>query len=256
MLFADDKVFLLARVFSNRRHAEQFLQGALYANRLSKFKCMEEDLARGDEFEGGAMTDPSGVSMMIQRLDLRAGGVHKVTLEGQHLSSSIKMKLPYFDHLNLYCMYGVRLNGLEMTPENTAAIKERVSFSEKFLDFGNHVVVITNVTKFLNRVVIAANRKKYGLGFDFVTYYDPDIGTTLSPQSIETIFAKRNKFAWQEEFRLVFNTFTQGNDAVVLDIGRIDDIAFLGNTSDMISPAIAIVKDGEGPPSPNCGMRT
>ena len=47
MLSTDDKVFLLAKVFCERRFAEQFLQGKLYANRLSKFKCIEEDLARG-----------------------------------------------------------------------------------------------------------------------------------------------------------------------------------------------------------------
>ena len=51
MLSADDKVFLLARVFCKRQHAEQFLQGTLYANRLFKFKCMGDDLARGDAFE-------------------------------------------------------------------------------------------------------------------------------------------------------------------------------------------------------------
>ena len=193
------------------------------------------------------MTNPSGGSMMIQSLDLKTGGLQKAVIEGQHFASSIKMKLPYFDHLNLYCMYGVRLNDLDVTPENTAAIKERVSFSERFLEFGNHVVVITNVIKFLNRVVVAANRKRYALDFDFVSYYDPEIGTTLIPHSVETIFAKRNEFAWQEEFRLAFNTFTQGNDAMELDIGRIDDIAFLGNTSDMISPSITITRDSEAP---------
>ena len=250
MLSTDDKVFLLAKVFCNRRYAEQFLQGKLYANRLSKFKCIEEDLARGDKYEGGAIIDPSRISMMIQSQNLETGELQEAVLEGQHFASSIKMKLRYFDYLNLFCMYGVRLNGLDLTPENTAAIKERVSLSEKFRDLGNYVVVITNATKFINRVVIAANRKKYGLEFDFVTYYDPEVGTTLVPQTTETIFAKRKEFAWQEEFRFFIDTFTQGNEAVVLDIGRIDDIAFLGDTSGMINPSIMILKNGEEPPSP------
>ncbi len=189
------------------------------------------------------MNDPSEISMMLRCLNLETKEFHRVVLEGQHFASSIKMKLSYFDHLNLLCMYGVRLNDLEFTPENTDAIRKRVSFSEKFLDFGSHVVVITHVTKFLNRVVMAAIRKGYGLEFDFVKYYDPEIGTRLIPQSIETIFAKRNVFAWQEEFRLVFNTFTQGNNPIVLDIGRIDDIAFLGKTSEMINPSITIIRD-------------
>lgn len=258
MLSTNDKVFLLARVFSDKRHAEQFLQGKLYANRLSTFKNIEGDLARGDkfeargdEYEGGVMIDPDGVSMVIQRQDSRTGESQEVVLEGHHFGSSIKMKLPYFDHLNLFCMYGIRLSELDLTPENTDTIKERVSISDKFYGFGNHVVVITNATKFINRVVIAANRERYGLEFDFVTYYDPEVGTPLIPQSIETIFAKRKKFAWQEEFRFVFNTFTQGEQAVILDIGSIADIAFLGSTSDMINPSIAILQNDERPSMPD-----
>ncbi len=250
MLSSDDKVFLLAKVFSKKRYAEEFLQGKLYANRLAEFKRIDDDLARGDEYEGGVMINPDRVTVAIQNQDQETGESREVVLEGQHFGSSIKMKLPYFDYLNLFCMYGVSLNGLDLTPENTGAIKDRISLSEKFRGLGNYVVVVTNATKFINRVVVAANRKKYGLEFDFVTYYDPEVGTTLIPQSTETIFAKRQEFAWQEEFRFAFNTFTLRNEAVVLDIGRIDDIAFLGDTSEMINPSLLILKDGEEPPAP------
>ena len=204
----------------------------------------------GDEYEGGVMINPDGISIAIQNRNQETGESREVVLEGPHFGSSIKMKLPYFDYLNLFCMYGIPLNGLDLTPENAAAIKDRVSLSEKFRALGNYVVVITNAANFINRVVIAANRHKYGLKYGFVDYYDPRVGTTLIPQSIETIFAKRKEYTWQEEFRFVFDTFTQGNDAVVLDIGRVDDIAFLGDTSDMINPSILILKNGEEPPSP------
>ncbi len=236
MLSTSDKVFLLAKVFSDKRYAEQFLEGKLYANRLSEFKRIEDDLTRGDEYEGGVMIDPDEISMVMQSQDSKTGEAQEVVLEGQHFGSSIKMKLPYFDDLNLFCMYGVRLSDLTLTHENIDAIKERVSLSEKYHNFGNHVVVITNATKFINRVVIAANREGYGLEFNFVTYYDPDVGTLLIPQSIETIFAKRKEFAWQEEFRFAFDTFTRGEQAVILDIGSIADIAVLGSTSNMVNP--------------------
>ena len=244
MLPTDEKVFLLAKVFSEKRYAEEFLQGRLHANRLSEFKRITDDFARGDEYEGGVMIDPDGISMVLQRQDSKTGEVQEVVLEGQHFGSSIKMQLPYFDDLNLFCMYGVRLGDLVLTPENTTAIKDRVSLTERFYDFGNHVVVITNASKFINRVVIAANRERYGLEFDFVTYYDPEIGTKLIPQTTETIFAKRKEYAWQGEFRFVFDTFTQGDEAVVLDIGKIDDIAVLWNTSEMIDPSLMILKKG------------
>ena len=85
MLSTDDKVLLLAKVFCNRRYAEQFLQGKLYANRLSKFKYIEGDLARGDEYEGGIMIDPDGILMRIQRQNLETRELQEVVIEGQHL---------------------------------------------------------------------------------------------------------------------------------------------------------------------------
>ena len=247
LLSTNDKVFLLAKVFSDKRYAEQFLEGKLYANRLSEFKRIEDDLTRGDEYEGGVMIDPDGISMAMQSQDSKTGKMQEVVLEGQHFGSSIKMKLPYFDDLNLFCMYGVRLGDLPLTPENTVAIKERVSLSEKYYNFGNHVVVITNATKFINRVVIAAKRERYGLEFNFVTYYDSDVGTLLIPQSTETIFAKRKEFAWQKEFRFAFDTFTRGEQATILDIGSIADIAFLGSTSNMVNPSIKILEESGEP---------
>ena len=233
----------MRRRFFNKEYADQFLQGKIYANRLSAFKGMEPDLARGDEYEGGTMLDPSGVKMILQREGTGTDEGQRIVLNEHNLGSSIKMRLPDFDHLNLFCMYGIRLGDLVIAPENTDAIKEQVSLSEKFYDFGGHVVVINNATKFINRVVEAANRKKYGLEFDFITYYDPEVGTTLMPGTIETVFAKRKEYEWQKEFRFAFRTFTQGTDALVLDIGRIDDIAVMWNTSDMINPSIMILKN-------------
>jgi len=251
MLSTNDKVILPAKVFSEKRYAEQFLEGKLYANRLSEFKCIEDDLTRGDEYEGGVMIDPDGILMEIQSEDQETGESQKVVLEGQDFGSSIKMKLPYFDDLNLFCMYGGRLGDLALTPENTDAIKERLSLSEKYHDFGDHVVVITNAKEFINRFVIAANRERYDLEYDFVTYFDSEVGTSLIPESIETIFAKRKEYAWQEEFRFAFNTFTQGEQAVILDIGSIADIAFLGSTSDMINPSIKILQNDGEPSMPD-----
>lgn len=248
MLSTNDKVFLLAKVFSERKYAEQFLEGKLYANRLSEFKRIEDDLTRGDEFEGGVMIDPYEILMVLQNHNLKTGETQRVNLEGSHFGSSIKMKLPYFDYLNLFCMYGVRLGDLTLIPENTPAIKEMISLSEKYYGFGSHVVVIithANTTKFINRVVAAADQRRYGLEFDFVEYYDPEVGTHLTPQSTETIFAKRKEFAWQKEFRFAFNTFTQGYEAITLDIGSIADIAFLGSTSEMINPSFMIPRMGE-----------
>lgn len=245
-LFADrerEKVFLLAKVFCNKGYAEQFLEGKLYANRVFEFKRIEDDLTRGDAYEGGVMLDPDEHSMVIQAQDQETGELEEITLGGLDFGSSIKMKLSYFDNLNLFCMYGVRISDLDSIPANTQVIKKKLALSKNFHNFGKHAVVITDATQFINRVAVAAMQERYALEFDFVKYYDPEVGTLLIPQSIETLFTKRNELAWQKEFRFVLNTFTQGKQAVILDIGSISDIAFLGNTSDMINPSISILKN-------------
>ncbi|MDE0141161.1 MAG: hypothetical protein OXI80_00120 [Caldilineaceae bacterium] len=248
-------VLFLAKVFPKRSYAEEFLQGKLYANRLSKFRCIEDDFVRGDKdeggrgdkYEGGVMINRKGIVMTIQSQDPETGEEEEVTLEESDFGSSIKMSLPYFDQLNLFCMRGVHISSSDLTTEDITTVERKVSFSKKYPNLGDHVVVITDALKFIRRVVATVNQKRYQMEYDFVNYYDPDVGTSLLPETTRTLFAKQNKYAWQEEFRFVFNTKTEGDEAVILDIGRIDDIAYLEDTSIMINPTIQIPTSGGNP---------
>ena len=45
-------IFFLAKFFNDEQHAEQFLRGSLYANRLAYFRNLEGDRNRADAYEG------------------------------------------------------------------------------------------------------------------------------------------------------------------------------------------------------------
>ena len=48
-------IVFLAKVCETKEHAEAFLKGSMYANRLSYFKNLEGAYGRGDEYEGAIM---------------------------------------------------------------------------------------------------------------------------------------------------------------------------------------------------------
>ena len=45
-------IFFLSKFFSEEQHAEQFMRGRLYANRLGYFRELESDSVRADAHEG------------------------------------------------------------------------------------------------------------------------------------------------------------------------------------------------------------
>ena len=63
-------IAFLAKVFNKREHAEAFLKGSMYANRLSYFKDIEgADNARGDEFEGAIMPPLDGSILNLEGVE-------------------------------------------------------------------------------------------------------------------------------------------------------------------------------------------
>ena len=81
------------------------------------------------------------------------------------------------------------------------------------------------------RVKAAADREGYGINGRLVKYYDPYVGTPPAGSQMESIFTKRNQYAYQKEFRIAIDTRTSGMDPITLSIGPIDDIALHLNST-------------------------
>ena len=227
-------IFFLVKVFSKQDHADKLLKGELYSRRLSWFKNLEIDKERGDEYEAASVLRPEGLTLPLASTDVATGKTEEVTVTEWEFASPIVFKPRYFDHVNLFCLYAAQSGNFRWISEDRIEdLKKQIELPERYLEFGKYAVAIINYTEFLKRVKDAAQHNGYHICWDLVKYYDPKIGTSFAPLDLEAIFTKRNKYAYQKEFRIAIETGTKGNEPITLNIGKIDDIAIRLDTSDI-----------------------
>ncbi len=219
-------IFFLAKVFQEQDHANEFISGRLFANRLSYFKRVEDAEGRGDPREGAILPPLDRLTITLEGKDPRTGSVEEITITGHDLEAPPVIVPRWFDHINLFCMYAAHSGGLHgISLDNLRDLRKQVEIPESYAKLGKHAVVIIDNPEFIRRVKVAAQREGYGICCALVSYYDPDVGTAPVRSQLETIFTKSKVFEYQREFRLAINTGSLGCEPIVLDIGQIDDIA-------------------------------
>ena len=173
---------------------------------------------------------------LIVRLEAReARNVETGKVQGvDGLAAPPILQPEHFDHINLFCMYAAHSGGFhQVSDDNIEELRRQLEIPEDCLKLRRHAVAITNRAEFVRRVKMGAQREGYGLHCGLVKYYDPEVGTPLAPLDIRTIFTKREKYAYQKEFRFAIDTGTTGCEPITLDIGAIDDIATRLDTADI-----------------------
>lgn len=217
-------VFFLVKIFDEKKHALDFMQGKMFVNRLSYFRRLDEDQKanRGDKHEGVVSW------VQPENANLRINGRLITDLAGP-----ISIQMNWHDHLNVYCMYAGHSGEFEsITKENLSDFKKHLEMPEDCLKLGKYAVVVTQYTTFINRVSDAVRSNNYGINAQLVEYYDPDTFTG-SFSEFDAVFKKRNEFSHQKEFRFAFDTGVSGNDPLILDIGNISDITTLCNVEEL-----------------------
>ena len=218
--------FFLVKIFEQEEHAHDFMDGAIFANRLSHFKKLEGDEGRRDEYEGAIMPQREGFIMTLKATNQDTGEVDEITITEDDLAAPVIIAPEWFDHINVFCMYaGHSGNFQQVSADNLLDLKKQVQLPEDCTKLGEHAVVITNSKEFFRRVKVAADRERYGIIGQLVKYYDPNDGTPPARSEIESIFTKQDQYAYQKEFRIAINTRTLGTDPITLNIGSISDIA-------------------------------
>ena len=227
-------IVFLVKVFQHDRHADDFVQGKLYSNRLSYFKRMEDGGVRGDEDEGAIMLPRKGLTIELTGTNPVTGETIELTPSGKEVLGPLEMRPEWFDHINVFCMHAIHTGDFETISEETfAAFKKQLEIPEECEQLGNHAVVITNTSEFFRRIKASASGKRYGVCGGLVRYYDAKVGSPSTRKEIETIFTKRKEFEYQKEFRIAIDSGTMGCNPITLCIGRIDDIAVRMNTADI-----------------------
>lgn len=224
-------IFFLSKFFDNANHAADFMNGRLYANKLSYFQDLEEPdrATRGDPHEGiVAWGQPGVIKIEINGHDLSNDLAAPASLSSNRLGA-----------FNVICMHAGYLTDFG-TPliEDLHQIRKRLSIPEECRKFGDIAVVIKNGPEFLNRVKVAAQRHHYREAHGLVEYYDPLTfnGFFLG---ISGAFRKQEKFRPEREYRIALETGSVGTGPIILNIGHIGDIAMY-STIDEINRTMRI----------------
>ena len=223
-------IYLLVKLFSDQDHANRFLRGELYARRLSWFKNLAGDYERGDEHEAAAVLPRDGTTLTMETV--ADGEIQEVKVGKDDLAGPIVMKLHYFDHLNLFCMCALQSDDFRTVSYDSAEGQlKQLKLPEGFLKLGKYAVAVTNIDEFFSRIAEASRQNEYQVFRRHVAYYDPEIGTSLHPDDLRIVFAKRKEFAHQIEYRFAIDTGTTGDEPISFYIGSIEDIAFCLDTA-------------------------
>lgn len=228
--------FFLAKVVGEKQHADDLLNGKLFANRLGYFKQLEDSVGRGDKSEGAIVLASDDAILTLSVTNEDNDKVESITITGEDLAGPLDIRPKWFDHVHVYCMYAGHSGGLKvLSEENIGDLTRQLEVPDQYQELGNHAIIVTDVRGFLARVQKAAEREGYRICGGLVDYYDYASGTPHQGSDLETIFAKRKEFAWQREHRVAIDTGEIGSEPISLEIGTIDDIAFYMPTSEINS---------------------
>lgn len=223
-------IYMLVKVFQEEEYADALMRGQMYANSLAYFKNLE---SRGD---GRADANEGDIVFPHESVFITLTPPHgeTITITGDMLATSPILTPRWFDHINMYCMYAVRGDDLKDVPSDKLdEFKRQLEIPEDCNELGEHAVVVINTPEFFTRVRDAAEREGYLVGGDLVNYYDLESGTPSPEEDIDTIFNKREEYAYQSEYRIALNTRIEDGKPIILDIGDISDIAMRMNTADI-----------------------
>ena len=218
-------IFFFSKIFENKEHADDFVRGSLFANRLSYFKRIEKREGRGDNYEGAIMPRLDGLSITLTCTDIETSEVSEITIPEEDFAAPPIIQPTWLDHFNVFCMYAGYSDAFkEISTDNLQCFQKQLEIPEKCTRLGRYAVLIKNVTEFIRRVRVAAERENYEIWWRLLRYYDPEVGTPRLESSLDSIFSKSKEYEYQREFRFAIDNGSVGRNHIILDIGEIDDI--------------------------------
>ncbi|MDC5130602.1 hypothetical protein V8P95_19045 [Acinetobacter baumannii] len=214
---------MLARVFSKEEYAKDFINnGKFRLNTLNFFKGYDEEHANniGDVYEG-------------IRYRATAEQEVKVTIEYNGKREEIEVQEVYSHdnyvlNNNVFCLYAP---SVDIEKKYTLeAMREIVAFQEDAEKLGDYLVIITNPDEFFERVRKTILKLGYTLKRGLVEYVDFNNPVHVPIEKIG--FVKSDEFSHQKEYRLMVDDGRNIDEYIELQIGPLNDIAFLIPTKD------------------------
>lgn len=197
--------------FQNKDKIDKLQKGKMYLKSLAYYRKREKDTGDdtvGDLFE--AMVHLNNGYLLIPEL-----GIHEKLTDALIETS--------FSNCFVFCMLS-----LENASQDFHFSDEQ---KEKILDFGDTALLITNRNAFLQQVDIALERDGIKGYHEPINYYDEskdyvNYWASLVKNGINHVaFWKRERYAYQQEYRFLIEPPATENDYYELDIGDISDIS-------------------------------
>ena len=217
-------IFSLMKIVPTVERAEQILDGQLYCNTVAFLR------KSFDEYEG---TVSLLGTLQIGDYAIPAEDLVEPPILAPNLVSD----------LNVYCMFC-------WASPNTGAgqflfdPESQLGSLRNLVDtFGEHTVVVKNVTEFFRRTDKAAKSRCNGVlqsvrGIvDYVESTTGAIPPNTLPALMKTALRKRKSFANEKEYRFVYRIGRDSAGPFTLNIGDIRDIAFRMRTQEVYDRA-------------------
>jgi hypothetical protein len=230
------KIWYLIKFFAKKEHAEQFMEGHLYMNRLSYFKKIEFENGDGRVDAKEAISHWWQPDELIFKLNIPSIG--EVEITNKDFAAPVSMAYDYHNHLHVFCMYAMWTDGfdcidgkIDYAQYEADKLLGQLKVDERCFNFGEYAVIVPAV-QFINRAseVIKGIRKKSWL--KLVSYFD---GSEFHGEfNMEEIpFNKLNDYSYQNEYRVCIDNQTRGDDPYILELDSIKEWSALVKSSEL-----------------------
>jgi len=213
-------VFALVKMFEKREYADAFVRGELYMNSLAYFREYKDERGelRGDPHEGlGAIYQPSQIG------EIRFGDIR---IPPEELAGPVLVRHERLDHAKVFCSYALNSRGFDNVSAETLADFKRVMLvHESCYGLGSIAVLVSNVTKFFERIdssIRAADLRGYR---SLIDYFDEN--TFHGNFGERAGFHKRKLYSNQREYRVMVERPEPSTAAYTLSVGDLSDIAHI-----------------------------
>lgn len=213
-------VLMLARVFSNEKYANDFIEkGGFRCNTLNFFKKYK------DEFLNNIGDMDEGISSIILGKDL----IIKIRPQGDDKFQAIEGLLKvqfcpnYILTKNIFCMYAPTVKVDEKY--TLSEIEQIVSIPKDSEQLGDFIVLITKPDQFFLRLEREAKVRKLLISKGLVEYRSFD--ENLFIDSSKVGFIKNSLYSHQKEYRIMLDDGRGVDEPIDIEIGSLADIAYL-----------------------------
>lgn len=201
------------RFFETKHFAEEFMRGNIFMSSLESFRKLESedgDTARGDCAEGViAQYCPS--QSIIQ--------IGDIIIPSEDIAAPIRLDDTHFKYRNACCMHAIRTPNRKHTIDE---FKSHFILPESIQKFGDHIVLINNAPEFIKRFSTACRSHKFWGKANFVKYLPNDHYGYIP--NADRGFTKSDRYAYQQEYRLLIDRDVRTSEPYIFNIGTIQDI--------------------------------